>query len=161
MKRVLVLSFCGPRLLVHAGQTSPAEPPAKLPAAGTNRINILFLMDDQHRQHFNPQRNTHGYQTVELGEPFFKETEPMDDYGKWFASQMPGRNPFAGDHSGNDQRCKYVYYTLTGAQQLFDRESDPQELRDLAGEPASASLVGEWRQKMAKHLGPARRSLGA
>ena len=53
-----------------------------------------------------------------------------------------------------DQRYKYVYYTVTGAQQLFDLETDPQELRDLAGEPASASLVREWRQKMAKHLAP-------
>jgi arylsulfatase len=52
------------------------------------------------------------------------------------------------------QRHKYVYYTLTGAQQLFDLTNDPHELRDLTSEPASTALVKEWRQKMVKHLAP-------
>jgi arylsulfatase len=51
-----------------------------------------------------------------------------------------------------DQRYKYVYYTVTGVQQLFDLQADPHELRDLAAEESSAALVREWRQKMAKHL---------
>jgi len=51
-----------------------------------------------------------------------------------------------------DQRYKYVYYTVTGAQQLFDLQTDPHELRDLASDAASAPLLKEWRQKMVKHL---------
>ncbi|MEK7707947.1 MAG: hypothetical protein AAB380_08130 [Verrucomicrobiota bacterium] len=51
-----------------------------------------------------------------------------------------------------DQRYKYIYYTITGAQQLFDLQNDPHELRDLAAESDSAALVKEWRQKMVQHL---------
>ena len=51
-----------------------------------------------------------------------------------------------------DACYKYVYYTVTGEQQLFDLQNDAHELRDLAAESASASLVKEWRQKMVKHL---------
>jgi len=51
-----------------------------------------------------------------------------------------------------DQRYKYVYYTITGRQQLFDLRKDPHELRDLAAERASAKLVAEWRGKMLRHL---------
>jgi arylsulfatase A-like enzyme len=53
-----------------------------------------------------------------------------------------------------DARYKYVYYTITGEQQLFDLRKDPQELRDLAAEPAAAKRVREWRQKMVAHLAP-------
>ena len=51
-----------------------------------------------------------------------------------------------------DERYKYIYYTITGAQQLFDLQSDPRELHDLTAEPDSAALVKEWRQMMIKHL---------
>lgn len=51
-----------------------------------------------------------------------------------------------------DQRYKYVYYTITGRQQLFDLRKDPHELRDLAAERASAKLVAEWRRKLLRHL---------
>lgn len=51
-----------------------------------------------------------------------------------------------------NQRYKYVYYTITGAQQLFDLQNDPHELRDLATESDSAALVKEWRQRMVQQL---------
>jgi len=51
-----------------------------------------------------------------------------------------------------DERYKYVWYPITGAQQLFNLQDDPHELRDLAADPDSAALVKEWRQKMIKHL---------
>jgi arylsulfatase A-like enzyme len=50
------------------------------------------------------------------------------------------------------QRYKYIYYTITGEQQLFDLANDPHELYDLAPDPASASVVKEWRKKMIQHL---------
>ena len=56
------------------------------------------------KQHFTPRRNTHGYQSVALGEPFFRDKEPADNYSQWFARQAPGQSPFQGYRSGNDQR---------------------------------------------------------
>lgn len=51
-----------------------------------------------------------------------------------------------------DQRYKYIYFEHTGQQQLFDLSRDPEELNNLAGKPASAKLVKQWRQKMIEHL---------
>ena len=51
-----------------------------------------------------------------------------------------------------DARYKYVYHTLTGDEQLFDLQQDPQELRDLATEKDAAALVKSWREKMVQHL---------
>jgi arylsulfatase A-like enzyme len=56
------------------------------------------------KQHFAPPRNPHGYQTVVLGEPSARHQEPVDDYEQWFAAQLPGRHPYEGYRSGNDQR---------------------------------------------------------
>ena len=56
------------------------------------------------KQHFSPPRNPHGYQTVLLCEPKYGRKEPFDDYEKWFAAQMPGRDPYQDYRSGNDQR---------------------------------------------------------
>ena len=194
MKRLLLLSFLGALMLTPALPVRGADAPVQSPSAATNRVNILFLMDDQHRadwigaagakwmitpnldrlaregvlfrrgysstpsclparaalltglspwnhgclgyrpvperyawelprlftdagyrthcvgkQHFSPQRNTHGYQTVDLCEPSIRDTEPQDDYGKWFAKELPGHKPFEGYHSGNDQRGGICY----------------------------------------------------
>jgi len=51
-----------------------------------------------------------------------------------------------------DERYKYIYYPITGAQQLFDLQADPHETRDLAAEAASAALVQAWRQRLVEHL---------
>lgn len=51
-----------------------------------------------------------------------------------------------------DGKYKYIYFTLTGQQQLFDLSNDPKELRDLALENEHNNLVQEWRQKMINHL---------
>lgn len=56
------------------------------------------------KQHFAPPRNPHGYQTVVLGEPSIRSKEPSCDYERWFATQLPGANPFQDYRSGNDQR---------------------------------------------------------
>lgn len=54
-----------------------------------------------------------------------------------------------------DGRYKYVYFTLTGQQQLFDLESDPFEMNDLASEEyfeENKNSVKMWREKMIEHL---------
>ncbi len=54
-----------------------------------------------------------------------------------------------------DGRYKYIYFTLTGQQQLFDLNNDPYELNDLASEElldGNKSLVKKWRKRMIDHL---------
>jgi choline-sulfatase len=51
-----------------------------------------------------------------------------------------------------DGSYKYVYFTLTGEQQLFDFANDPYELVDLAKDPENKKLVSEWRVRMIEHL---------
>lgn len=61
------------------------------------------------KQHFTPPYNSHGYQTVQLCEPYFQHATPTDDYGKWFAGQLPDRQLYQNYHSGNDQRGGIPY----------------------------------------------------
>ncbi len=51
-----------------------------------------------------------------------------------------------------DGKYKYIYFTLTGQQQLFNLSNDPHELRDLALEGKYNPLVQQWREKMIIHL---------
>jgi len=55
------------------------------------------------KNHFSPLRNTHGYQTVVLGEPSIRNLAEVCDYRTWFDRKAPGHNPFEGFRSGNDQ----------------------------------------------------------
>lgn len=49
-------------------------------------------------------------------------------------------------------RYKYVYFTLTGQEQLFDLKNDPDELTDLAFENKNQNLLESWRKRMVDHL---------
>lgn len=54
-----------------------------------------------------------------------------------------------------DGRYKYIYFTLTGQQQLFDLKNDQYEMIDLSSEDffqSNKKLVGKWRSKMIRHL---------
>ena len=51
-----------------------------------------------------------------------------------------------------DGTYKYIYFTLTGENQLFDLSNDPYELFDLANDAENAKLVSEWRDRMIEHL---------
>lgn len=52
-----------------------------------------------------------------------------------------------------DSRYKYIYFTLTGQEQLFDLKKDPNEQNDLALTMAKNSLLmRQWRAKMVNHL---------
>ena len=51
-----------------------------------------------------------------------------------------------------DGRTKYIYHAQDGAQQLFDLVKDPHETRDLAGDPAHAALLRQWRRRLVEHF---------
>jgi choline-sulfatase len=50
-------------------------------------------------------------------------------------------------------RWKYVHY-VAYPPQLFDLEADPEELRDLAGDPAYASVLDECRAQLMRICDP-------
>lgn len=52
-----------------------------------------------------------------------------------------------------DGKYKYIYFTLTGEEQLFNLNRDPGELNDLALSATSEKLLKIWRKKMVGHLG--------
>ncbi|WP_144935562.1 arylsulfatase [Paenibacillus sp. 32O-W] len=70
------------------------------------------------------------------------------------------RNQLHGEHSAGkwsnhwltDGRRKYIWYSQTGEEQLFDLTEDPQELVNLAGRPEYADELSAWRAKLAKEL---------
>ena len=52
-----------------------------------------------------------------------------------------------------DGRYKYIYFTLTGQEQLFDLKKDPKELSDLvSAKHKNDKLLMEWRKRMIAHL---------
>ena len=51
-----------------------------------------------------------------------------------------------------DGHRKYVWYSALGIEQFFDLEADPQELHNLAGDPARAQEVAHWRDRLAWYL---------
>jgi len=63
------------------------------------------------KNHFSPQRNPHGYQTVILAEPSTRNLREICDYRAWFDTKAPGHTPFEGFRSGNDQRGG-IWYPL-------------------------------------------------
>ena len=65
-----------------------------------------------------------------------------------------------GEHTFSDRsshwitngREKFIWFSGTGEEQLFDLEKDPQELYDLAGSPDSAGRVKFWRRILIQEL---------
>ena len=51
-----------------------------------------------------------------------------------------------------DATYKYIYFTLTGQEQLFNLDKDPMELVNLADKNEYAENLKLWRKKMAEHL---------
>ena len=51
-----------------------------------------------------------------------------------------------------DGRYKYIFGAYDGSEQLFDMHNDPDELEDLASQPACSSLLEQWRSRLAGHL---------
>jgi len=51
-----------------------------------------------------------------------------------------------------DQRYKYIYYSVTGEEQLFDMVNDPGEKNNLANLAKFKNTLARWRGKMIDHL---------
>ncbi len=55
-------------------------------------------------------------------------------------------------HFLTDGRMKYVWRPLDGEEQLFDLETDPRELHDLAADESNRDRVSVWRGRLIEHL---------
>jgi arylsulfatase A-like enzyme len=73
------------------------------------------------------------------------------------------REALHGEHSGLyqndlgmhflvDGHQKYIWYSQTGREQLFDLDADPQERRDLALQPDGEDRLAPWRRRLAVRL---------
>jgi arylsulfatase A-like enzyme len=73
------------------------------------------------------------------------------------------REVLHGEHSGcyeyndgvqflTDGHSKYIWYTQTGQEQLFDLDTDPNEMRDLARYEANNGVLALWRKRMVAQL---------
>jgi arylsulfatase A-like enzyme len=69
----------------------------------------------------------------------------------------------AGGRAGalRTRRHKYVRYPGESAEMLFDLVADPGETRNLAGDPAHASVLAEHRGMLAQWESGLDRCLGA
>jgi arylsulfatase A-like enzyme len=68
---------------------------------------------------------------------------------------LHGEHLYAGEqsiHYLTDGREKYIWFSGDGREQLFDLVADPQELRDLARDPACGNRVEAWRTRMIREL---------
>ena len=51
-----------------------------------------------------------------------------------------------------DGKEKYIWYTVTGEEQLFNLENDPQECHNLALDPSHQDRLMLWRKRMIQEL---------
>jgi hypothetical protein len=51
-----------------------------------------------------------------------------------------------------DGKEKYIWFTVTGKERLFDLTKDPQECHDLASDPNAKSRLAVWRNRMIERL---------
>ena len=57
-----------------------------------------------------------------------------------------------GNHFLTDGRHKYIWYTQTDREHLFDLRNDPHELHDLALEADADDRLQPWRRKLIEFL---------
>lgn len=75
-------------------------------------------------------------------------------------SEEPGwREYLHGEHTGGDgtqfvvgSRYKFVWFTRSGRELLFDLQDDPEEKRNLADKPQYSRLAAEWRDRLIAEL---------
>ena len=59
---------------------------------------------------------------------------------------------YQANHYLTNGREKYVWYTQSGQEQLFDLVTDPDECDDLASIPEHAPRLARWRQRLVEQL---------
>ncbi len=62
--------------------------------------------------------------------------------------------PHQANHYLTDGQMKYIWYSQSGIEQLFDLSEDPQELNDLSQAPDKLELLNIWRLKLIEKLKP-------
>ena len=55
-------------------------------------------------------------------------------------------------HYLTDGHQKYIWFSGSGLEQLFNLDDDPQELHDLAQRPAWSARILHWRQLLIQEL---------
>ncbi|MCM3749820.1 arylsulfatase [Paenibacillus pasadenensis] len=56
------------------------------------------------------------------------------------------------NHFATNGKEKYIWYSQTGEEQLFQLTEDPEELRNLAADPAYNEQLASWRNKVISEL---------
>ncbi len=76
------------------------------------------------------------------------------DAGAGWRDELHGEHVYLGQSLQwlTDGRWKYVWRSRLGDEQLFDLAADPHELHDLAGDPAYADRLAQWRARLVDHL---------
>lgn len=80
-------------------------------------------------------------------------------------SELAGREYVHGEHSDTfapeadnqfltDGREKYIWFPLSGKEQLFDLDADPNECRDLSSTAEARQRLELWRERMVRQLAP-------
>ena len=76
-----------------------------------------------------------------------------DNWRPWYHSEhSPCYHPENANQFLTDGRWKYIWNPITGEEQLFHLEKDPQECRDLADDTDAIEVLEEWRSRMVKEL---------
>jgi len=57
-------------------------------------------------------------------------------------------------HYLTDGKEKYIWFPPSGREQLFDLQSDPHELHDLAADPKARKRLEMWRNRLVEELAP-------
>ncbi len=74
--------------------------------------------------------------------------------GREWRPHLHGEHPYGGQSLQwlTDGHVKYVWFSGTGREQLFDLDHDPQELHDLARRDDATSRVAQWRRLLIEEL---------
>ena len=85
--------------------------------------------------------------------------------GQMRGEETPWREFVHGEHTASyspdnamqyltDGNWKYIWYTRTGQEQLFDLQNDRYETENLAAQEAHAATLEQWREKLIGVLEP-------
>ena len=78
------------------------------------------------------------------------EEMPWRDF--YHLEHSPAYHPENAHQSLTDGKWKYIWNPITGEEQLFNLEDDPNECVELASRPDQESEVARWRQRLVKEL---------